>query len=82
MFIINLRNEHNHDLLSSASLRNRDVSKETTDNLKALYQKGHTPSTALEILKHNLREEFSANYSHVLGDRSLCPDLNYCYRFV
>ncbi|XP_033647307.1 uncharacterized protein LOC117306861 [Asterias rubens] len=80
MFIINLRNEHNHDLLSSASLRNRDVSKETTDNLKALYQKGHTPSTALEILKHNLREEFSANYSHVLGDRSLCPDLNYCYR--
>lgn len=78
---INLRNEHNHHLFSAGLLR-RDVSGETIGNLKKLFESGHTPSSALKELKHNLQVREKDNYVNAAADRSICPDLSFCYRLV
>lgn len=78
---INLRNEHNHHL-SCAGLVRRDVSGETIEKLKQLFECGHTPSSALKELKHNLQVQEKDNYVNVAADRSICPDLSFCYRLV
>ncbi|XP_011609921.2 uncharacterized protein isoform X2 [Takifugu rubripes] len=76
---INLRNEHNHHL-SCAGLVRRDVSGETIEKLKKLFESGHTPSSALKELKHNLQVQEKDNYVNAAADRSVCPDLPFCYR--
>lgn len=78
---INLRNEHNHHL-SCAGLVRRDVSGETIEKLKKLFELGHTPSSALRELKHNLQVQEKDNYVNAAADRSICPDLPFCYRLV
>lgn len=78
---INLRNEHNHHL-SCAGLVRRDVSGETIEKLKNLFEGGHTPSSALKELKHNLQVQEKDNYVNAAADRSVCPDLPFCYRLV
>ncbi|XP_061685697.1 uncharacterized protein LOC133506021 isoform X2 [Syngnathoides biaculeatus] len=57
LFNINLRHEHNHRLFCSASMKRRDVSSETIDKLKLLFESGHSPSAALETIKHDLQDQ-------------------------
>lgn len=79
---VNLRNEHNHKLASPEVMRWRDVSNETIEKLEELYKSGHTPSSALKTIKYNLQEEEGENYIYAIADRSICPDLQFCYRSV
>ncbi|KAA0713583.1 hypothetical protein E1301_Tti019626 [Triplophysa tibetana] len=77
---VNLRNEHNHKLASPEVMRWRDVSNETIEKLHELFKSGHSPSSALKIIKYNLQEEEGENYIYAIADRSICPDLQFCYR--
>lgn len=79
---VNLRNEHNHKLASPEVMRWRDVSNETIEKLHELFKSGHSPSSALKIIKYNLQEEEGENYIYAIADRSICPDLQFCYRSV
>lgn len=71
---ISLRNEHNHHHGSclKATMR-RAVPTETVEKLKNLFKSGHTPSSALKLLKYN--PQVSEQDAH-----SACPDLQFCYR--
>lgn len=77
---VNLRNEHNHKLTSVEAMKWRDVSSETIEKLQELYMSGHSPSSALKTIKYNLQEEEGENYIYAIADRSICPDLQFCYR--
>ncbi|XP_067250273.1 uncharacterized protein si:dkey-75a21.2 isoform X1 [Chanodichthys erythropterus] len=77
---VNLRNEHNHRLNTAEVMRWRDVSNDTIEKLQQLYKSGHSPSSALKTIKYNLQEEEGDNYIYAIADRSICPDLQFCYR--
>lgn len=76
---INLRNEHNHHVSCAEAVMRREVSGETIEKLKRLFESGHTPSSALKVLKYDLQVEEQDNYVY---DRLVCPDLQFCYRLV
>lgn len=76
---INLRNEHNHQELSAGAVIRRNVSVDTIEKLKQLFESGHTPSSALKVLKSDLKVE---DKDGEVFDRSVCPDLQFCYRLV
>ncbi|XP_016104725.1 uncharacterized protein [Sinocyclocheilus grahami] len=77
---VNLRNEHNHRLNTAEAMRWRDVSNDTIEKLQQLYKSGHSPSSALKNIKYSLQEEEGDNYIYATADRSICPDLQFCYR--
>ncbi|NP_001116781.1 uncharacterized protein LOC794385 [Danio rerio] len=77
---VNLRNEHNHRLHTAEVMRWRDVSNDTIEKLQQLYKSGHSPSSALKTIKYNLQEEEGDNYLYAITDRSICPDIQFCYR--
>lgn len=77
---INLRHEHNHWVSRDDAAQKRDVSSEAIARLKILFESGHSPSTALHMIKYDLREQEGENYIYAAADRSLCPDLQFCYR--
>ncbi|KAF1377986.1 hypothetical protein PFLUV_G00206520 [Perca fluviatilis] len=57
LLYVNLRNEHNHRLACADALRKRDVSAVTVERLTELFEKGHSPSSALDTIKYDLHEE-------------------------
>lgn len=77
---VNLRHEHNHRLSCADAVRKRDVSGETIAKLKTLFENGHTPSSALDTIKYDLQEQEGENYINAAADRSICPDVQFCYR--
>ncbi|GFU58799.1 SWIM-type domain-containing protein [Trichonephila clavipes] len=77
---IQIRYVHNHPTNSADSLRFRPVSKEAEEKLINLYQIGHSPASALEMLKIDLQIEHGSSYSKILSDRYHCPDKSFCYR--
>ncbi|KAK7881075.1 hypothetical protein WMY93_032325 [Mugilogobius chulae] len=77
-FHINIRNTHNHEC--SEALQHREVSQETVNKLIQLFLTGHSPTSAHKTLKCNLQEELGENYALALTDRSIYPDLHYCFR--
>ncbi len=79
---MNLRNEHNHSASGADAMVRRDVSRETIEKLKTLFESGHSASSALNQLKYDLQEKEQDNYVHAAADRSVCPDLQFCYRSV
>ena len=73
---------HNHATDIPAALKHRRVSDATEAKLKSLFRHYHSPSTALQTLDMELREEWGEEYPLKAADRSLLPDLSYVYRFV
>lgn len=71
---------HNHNIHCAATLRHRNVSKATEEKLTTLFFKKYGPTAALEALKYELQVEHGEQYYKVAGDRSICPDLQYCGR--
>ncbi|XP_028439323.1 uncharacterized protein LOC114559089 [Perca flavescens] len=80
LLYVNLRNEHNHSLAGADALRKRDVSAITIERLTELFEKGHSPSSALDTIKYDLQEEEGEDYFYAAADRAVCPDLQFCYR--
>ena len=75
-----IKNHHNHETNSADALRRRDVSDDTKAKLIDLFKSGHSPATALDMLKYDLQEDNEDRYAQLSADRSLCPDAQYCYR--
>ncbi|XP_011668590.1 uncharacterized protein LOC763223 [Strongylocentrotus purpuratus] len=75
-----INNSHNHAIRSAEAMRRRDVSQETRGRLLKLYEEGYKPSAALEALKLRLQEEYGSDYAQKSADRSVCPDVQYCFR--
>lgn len=79
-FHVTLRSTHNHQMNGPECLKYRDVSKETIEKLKTLFEKGHSPSLALKALKNELRAQMGESFEAAAADRALCPDLQFCFR--
>ncbi|XP_030838984.1 uncharacterized protein LOC756446 isoform X2 [Strongylocentrotus purpuratus] len=71
---------HNHVVSIPAALKFRKVSNETCKKLEDLFSNGHSPSSALNLLELELQTEDPEKYVLACGDRSICPDLPFCYR--
>ncbi|XP_028440345.1 uncharacterized protein LOC114559727 [Perca flavescens] len=80
LLYVNLRNEHNHRLACANALRKRDVSAVTIERLTELFEKGHSPSSALDTIKYDLQEEEGEEYLYAAADCAICPDVQFCYR--
>ncbi|XP_071500591.1 uncharacterized protein [Diadema antillarum] len=80
LFIVTLNYAHNHPLSCADALRRNDVSEATKEKLRSLFEHGHSPSSALDLLKYDLQEEHGDNYIYASADRSICPDIQFCYR--
>ncbi|XP_053469446.1 uncharacterized protein si:dkey-75a21.2 [Ictalurus furcatus] len=78
--LVHITNEHNHNLHVPDALRYKDVGPEAIQKLKKLFEAGHSPSTALDVLKYDLQLELGEDYAYASADRSICPDIQFCYR--
>lgn len=78
--LVHITNEHNHNLHVPDALRYKDVGPEAIQKLKKLFEAGHSPSTALDVLKYDLQLELGDDYAYASADRSICPDIQFCYR--
>ena len=68
---------HNHTINTAAALKFRDVSDHTKAELKQLFEAGHNPGAALDILKAKIHKECSKGddgYLYAGGDRAVVPD--------
>ena len=77
--ILVLNQSHNH-LLNGAALTYRDVSKETEERFRTLFRNNLTPTAALEVHKDELRLQYGSDYEACESDRSICPEIQWCYR--
>ncbi|CAG9813941.1 unnamed protein product [Phaedon cochleariae] len=75
--LIKLIPNHNHPTSGAEALRYRRVSDETNDKLINLFEAGHSPSSAIESLKMEIK--MRCDYDDILADRSTFPDYSYCY---
>ncbi|XP_072177297.1 uncharacterized protein [Diadema setosum] len=73
---------HDHAISIPAALKFRDVSSDTCQKVEELYRRGRSPASALNLLELELQEESPEGYVLNSADRSLCPDLKFCYRSV
>ncbi|KAK1887062.1 Transposase, partial [Dissostichus eleginoides] len=72
--------EHNHNLFVADAIRHRDVGEKANNILTGLFEIGHTPTSALAVLKHDLQMEYGQRYVYVSANREICPDLPYVQR--
>ena len=76
-----LRYEHNHPVNCADAVKHREVSEETVAKLAELFESGHSPSSAHDVIQCDSQEEYAANYAHASGDRAICSDLQFPYRY-
>ena len=79
--VINVTWNHNHEVQCADAFRKRDVNDNTKEKLLELFRAGHSPSSALDTLKYDLQSDnTNEEYLRMSADKSICPDLQYCYR--
>ena len=78
--VCTINNTHNHPVHCADSMRHRDVSDETREEITGLFEPGHSPSAALDVVKFKLQDKNGDDYLFVAADRAVCPDVQYCYR--
>nr|XP_055049687.1 uncharacterized protein LOC129435395 isoform X2 [Misgurnus anguillicaudatus] len=77
---VRLYNVHNHNIFVAEALRHRDVGAKAIETLTQLFEIGHNPTSALAVLKSDLLAEHGNKYVYASANRTLCPDLQFCYR--
>ncbi|CAH0552534.1 unnamed protein product [Brassicogethes aeneus] len=77
--IILLRHNHNHPIYSSSSLRFRPPSEQLQNEFRLLFEKGHSPATALTMFKDKLLEENGDKYHEIAADGGRCPTQKWVY---
>ncbi|KAI4829083.1 hypothetical protein KUCAC02_023145, partial [Chaenocephalus aceratus] len=75
-----LINRHNHNRFVADAIRHQDVGEKVNSLLTGLFEIGHTPTSALAVLKHDLQMEYGQRYVYVSANREICPDLPYVQR--
>ncbi|XP_050306888.1 uncharacterized protein LOC126743717 [Anthonomus grandis grandis] len=76
---LTIRHIHNHLLESADVLRHRRPTKETEEKILELFAIGHSPSSALDLLKYDLQEEYGSEYNKIAADGALCPKLQWVF---
>lgn len=79
---VRLYNVHNHNIFVAEALRHKDVGVKAIETLTQLFEVGHSPTSALAVLKSDLLAEHGNKYVYVSANRAICPDLQFCYRYV
>ncbi|XP_038563411.1 uncharacterized protein LOC119894810 isoform X1 [Micropterus salmoides] len=78
--LMEIKNVHNHNIYVVEYVRHRDVGSKAIEQLTKLFEAGHSPSSALGVLKYDVQVKLLDDYPYALADRSICPDLQFCYR--
>ena len=78
--VVILHNIHNHNVYSAEILKHRDVGSGATEKLTKLFEMGHSISSAMSVLQHDLRAEHGGEYIHASVDRAICPDRGFAER--
>lgn len=77
---IHINHHHNHLLVTKEALRRRRPCKAVEEKFRDLFSKGHSPSSAVETHKFDLRTESPEDYFITSADRSKCPDVKWASR--
>ena len=77
---VRIHNKHNHNLFIAEALKHRDVGANAIENLTKLFDIGHSATSALSVLKHDLQIQYGERYPYVSANREICPDLNFVQR--
>ena len=80
--IVEIKHIHNHNIHVAAAVRCRDVGPAAVEKLTKLFESGHSPSSALDVLKYDLQVEYGDDYFYKSADRSICPNVQFCYRYL
>lgn len=75
-----MKQTHNHRVMIAEALRHRPVSDDVRLQFIELFKSGLTPPQALAKHQMALKECYGDQYSEVVVDRFLCPDIHWCYR--
>ncbi|XP_076004479.1 uncharacterized protein LOC142998387 isoform X2 [Genypterus blacodes] len=73
--MIKISSIHNHSMNMGNDTLQQDFGTEAAEKLTELFRAGHSPSSALDVLRYDLQVEHEGD-----DDPSLCPDLQFCYR--
>lgn len=76
-----IRNDHNHLIQCADVMRHRRPNAVTEEKVKKLFESGHSPSSAIEVIKFDLQEEYGSQYFTVAADGALCPSMQWMYYF-
>ena len=72
---------HNHEVNRQDHKRFRSVGQETKDTFIELFKQDMTPSSAWEHHRKMIQEEFPDDYYLKFGDRHICPDYFWAFKF-
>lgn len=78
--MVSLKQTHNHRVMIAEALRHRPVSDDVRLQFIELFKSGLTPPQALAKHQMALKDCYGNQYSEVVVDRFLCPDIHWCYR--
>ena len=70
-FKVILINRHNHNLFVADTIRHRDVGEKAINILTGLFEIGHTPTSAVAVLKHDLQMEYGQRYVYASANREI-----------
>ena len=77
----NIKYRHNHEINRQDHKRFRTVGQETKESFVALFEEDLTPSAAWEQHRKNIQMKYPEDYSMKFGDRHICPDYFWVFRF-
>ena len=72
---------HNHQIHRQEHTRFGAVSQETKDEYISLFEQDLTPSAAFYAHQDNIKKRNPENYHILLGDRRICPDYFWPFKF-
>ena len=70
---------HNHRLEAVDVVRFRRPTKEVKDLFIDMFQKGHSPSSALQCHKFDLQVKHGSKFFVAHADGAQCPSIKCCY---
>ena len=76
-----IKYSHNHEINRQDHKRFRTVGQETKEEFIALFEQDLTPSAAWEAHRKNIQEKYPDDYEMKFGDRHICPDYFWVFRF-
>ncbi|GLH13503.1 Uncharacterized protein GBIM_18053 [Gryllus bimaculatus] len=76
---IYIKHKHNHLIGDEDALRHRRPHPETERKIMELFASGHSPRTALDIVKYDLQELYGEDYFKYAADGAFCPSLRWAF---
>ncbi|CAB0000906.1 unnamed protein product [Nesidiocoris tenuis] len=74
-----LRYIHNHPVDGKGGPKQKRPSKDVEDDVLELFSKGHSPTTAYESFRDNLKERYGAEFDKIAQDTTKCPTQQWFY---